>query len=42
MIDGKVNICDCEQVLEYYFEKIAGVYDSLYIVIENNVLVNLS
>ncbi|TNT90103.1 hydrogenase/urease maturation nickel metallochaperone HypA [Escherichia coli] len=42
MIDGKVNIRDREQVLEHYLEKIAGVYDSLYTAIENNVPVNLS
>ncbi|MGQ7789565.1 formate hydrogenlyase regulator HycA [Shigella flexneri] len=41
MIDGKVNIRDREQVLEHY-RKIAGVYDSLYTAIENNVPVNLS
>ena len=39
---GKVNIRDREQVLEHYLEKIAGVYDSLYTAIENNVPVNLS
>lgn len=42
MIDGKVNIRDREQVLEHYLEKIAGVYDSLYTAIENNVPVNLN
>lgn len=42
MIDGKVSIRDREQVLRHYLEKIAGVYDSLYTAIENNVPVNLS
>ena len=40
--DGEDKQRIAQAQLEHYLEKIAGVYDSLYTAIENNVPVNLS
>ena len=41
-VDEQISNRDREQVLEHYLEKIASVYDRLYIAIENGSPINLS